>query len=132
MLQLPYKLKILFQRIPPKQSLATHSALFRTSFQCISLLLFQWTVSTMTSENKNGGYSWGTLYGRPMERLAFHYGRHKEATRYALKSYRYYHTTVMHVFCLPLRNFGWFRFSRCHRLQFNAQNMFHEISIQIF
>ena len=66
----------------------------------------------MTLENKNGGYSWGTLYGRPLERVAFHYGRHKEATRYALKSYRYYHTAVMYVFCLPLKNFGWFHFSR--------------------
>ena len=69
-----------------------------------------WTVSAMTSENKNGRYSWGTLYGRPLESLAFHYGRHKEATRYVLKRYRYYHTTVMYVFCLPLTNFGWFRF----------------------
>ena len=32
----------------------------------------------MTSKNKNGGDSWGTLYGRPMERLAFHYDRHEE------------------------------------------------------
>ena len=75
----------------------------------------------MTSENKNGGDSWGTLYGRPVERLAFHYGRHKEATRYALKSYRYYHTMAMYVICLPFTNFGWLRFSRCHRLQFNAK-----------
>ena len=27
-------------------------------------------------KNKNGGDSWGTLYGRPMERLAFRYDRH--------------------------------------------------------
>ena len=38
----------------------------------------QWTLSTMTSKNKNGGDSWGTLYGRPMERLAIRYDRHEE------------------------------------------------------
>ena len=59
----------------------------------------------MTSKSKNGGGSWGTLYGRPLERLAFHYDRHKEAIRYVLKSYQYYHTMVMYVFCLPLKNF---------------------------
>ena len=42
----------------------------------------QWTLSAMTSENKNGGDSWGTLYGRPMERLAFRYDRHEEIARY--------------------------------------------------
>ena len=36
----------------------------------------------MTSKNKNDGYSVGTLYGRPMERLAFRYDRHGEITRY--------------------------------------------------
>ena len=83
----------------------------------------------MTSENKNGGDSWGTLYGRPVERLAFHYGRHKEATRYALKSYRYYHTTAMYVFCLPFTNFVRLRFPDA--IDYNLmQNMFHDISIQ--
>ena len=42
----------------------------------------QWTLSAMTSKNKNGGDSWGTLYGRPMERLAFRYDRHEEIARY--------------------------------------------------
>ena len=32
-----------------------------------------WTISTMTSKNKNGGDSGGTLYREPMEGLAFHY-----------------------------------------------------------
>ena len=36
----------------------------------------------MTSKNKNGGYSWGTLHEIPMERLAFRYDRHEEITRY--------------------------------------------------
>ena len=72
------------------------------------------------SENKNGGYSWGTLYGRPLERLAFHYGRHKEATRFALKSYRYYHTMVMYVFCLPLKISAGFVFLDALDLKFNA------------
>ena len=42
----------------------------------------QWTLSAMTSKNKNGGDSWGTLYGRPVERLAFRYDRHEEIARY--------------------------------------------------
>ena len=33
--------KFIFQHIPAKKLIATHSVLFRTSFQCISLLLFQ-------------------------------------------------------------------------------------------
>ena len=33
-------------------------------------------------KNKNGSDSWGTLYGRPMERLAFRYDRHEEIVRY--------------------------------------------------
>ena len=41
-----------------------------------------WTLTAMTSKNKNGGDSWGTLYGRPMERLAFRYDRHEEIARY--------------------------------------------------
>ena len=36
----------------------------------------------MTSENINGGNSRGTLYGRPMEGVAFRYDRHEEITRY--------------------------------------------------
>ena len=38
----------------------------------------------MTSKNKSGGDSRGTLYGRPMERLAFRYDRprHEEIARY--------------------------------------------------
>ena len=37
------------------------------------LKLILWTLSTMTSKNKNGGDSGGTLYREPMEGLAFHY-----------------------------------------------------------
>ena len=33
-------------------------------------------------KNKNGGNSLGTLYGKPMERLAFRYDRHEEIVRY--------------------------------------------------
>ena len=64
-----------------------------------------WTLSAMTSRYKNGRYSMGTLYGRPMERLAFRYDRHEEVTRYIQIRDIYYHPTVMHVFCLPLKNF---------------------------
>ena len=60
-----------------------------------------WTFSAMTSRNKNGRYSMGTLYGRPMERLAFRYDRHEEITRYIRIGNIYHHTTVMHVFYLP-------------------------------
>ena len=44
----------------------------------------------MTSKNKNGGDSWGTLHGRPMERLAFHYDRHEEIARYIRMWHVYY------------------------------------------
>ena len=66
----------------------------------------------MTSQNKNGRYSMGTLYRRPMERLAFRYDRHGKITRYIRMRNIYYHPMVMHVFCLPLKNFGWFCYSR--------------------
>ena len=66
----------------------------------------------MTSKNKNGGDSWGTLYGRPMERLAFCYDRHEEIAIYIQMWHIYYHPIVMRMFCLPLKNFGWFCYSR--------------------
>ena len=40
-------------------------------------------------ENKNGCYSVGSLYGRPIERLAFHYDRHEEITRYSYSDEAY-------------------------------------------
>ena len=73
----------------------------------------------MTSKSKNGGDSWGILYGRPMEALAFCYDRHEGITRYIRMRNIYYHPTVMHVFCIPLKFFGWFCYSRCHTVQFN-------------
>ena len=48
-------------------------------------------------ENKNGGDSWGTLYGRPMERLAFCYGRHQEIVRYIRMWHVYHHPMGMRV-----------------------------------
>ena len=36
-------------------------------------MYIQWTLSAMTSKNKNGGNSMGTLYREPMERLVFRY-----------------------------------------------------------
>ena len=74
----------------------------------------------MTPRNKNGRYSVGTWYGRPMERLAFRYDRHEEITRYIQMRNICYHPTVMHVFCLPLKIFGWFCYSKYHRVQFNT------------
>ena len=52
--------------------------------RAITKLLYngQWTLSAMTSKNKNSGNSWGTLYGRPMERLVFRYDRHEEIAIY--------------------------------------------------
>ena len=80
------------------------------------------TISAMMS--KNGGYSVGTkvgtLYGRPTERLAFHYDRHEEITRYIRMRNIDYHPTVMHMFCLPLKILGWFCYFRCLRVQFNT------------
>ena len=57
----------------------------------------------MASKNKNGGDSWGTLYERPMERLAFHYDRHQEIANYIRIWHVYYHLMVMRVFCLLLK-----------------------------
>ena len=54
----------------------------------------------MTSENINGGDSWGILYGWPMERLAFRYDRHEGIVRYIRVWHVYYHPMVMRVFCL--------------------------------
>ena len=79
-----------------------------------------WTFSAMTSQNKNGRYSMGTLYGRPIERLVIRYDRLEEITRYIRMRNIYYHPTVMQVFCSPLKFFGWFCYSRCHRVQFNT------------
>ena len=36
-----------------------------------------WTISAITSQNKNGGDSWGTLYGEPMGRPVVHYKKSK-------------------------------------------------------
>ena len=70
----------------------------------------------MTSKNKNGCDSWGTLYGRPMERLAFRYDRHEEIANYIWMWHIYYHQMVMRVFCLRLKFFGWFCYSRHHQV----------------
>ena len=78
--------------------------------------LYQWALPAMTLKIKNGSYSLGTLYGRPMEGLAFCYDRHEEITRYIRMSDMQYHPMVMHVFCLPLQIFGWFCYSRRHTI----------------
>ena len=57
----------------------------------------------MTSKNKNGGDSWGILYGMPMERLAFRYDRHEEIAKYIRMWHIYYHPMVMRMFCLRLK-----------------------------
>ena len=65
---------------------------------------YVWTLSAMTSKNKNDGDSWGTLYGRPMERLAFCYDRHEEIANYIWMWHIYYHPMVIRVF-LTFKNF---------------------------
>ena len=72
----------------------------------------------MTSKSKNDGNSWETLHGRPMEGLVFHYDRHEEITRY-IRMRDMHYPMVMHVFCLPLKFFSWFCYSRHHTVQFN-------------
>ena len=74
----------------------------------IILYGLQCILSAMTSKNKNGGNSWGDLYGRPMECWVFCYDRHKEIKRYFRWEICTYHPMVMCVFCLPLKIFGWF------------------------
>ena len=48
----------------------------------------------MPSKNINGGRSVGTLHGRPMERLVFHYDRHEEITRYVRMRLMHYHVLL--------------------------------------
>ena len=55
-------------------------------------------------KNKNGRDSWGTLYGSPMERLAFRYDGHEEIARYIRMWHVYYHPMVMRVL-LTFKNF---------------------------
>ena len=59
-----------------------HAQTNRYNFAAHHPTNLKWTLSAMTLKNKNGGDSWGTLYGRPMERLAFCYDRHEEIARY--------------------------------------------------
>ena len=54
----------------------------------------------MTSKNKNGSDSWGTVHGRPIERLMFRYDRHEEITRYIRMWHVYYHPMVMRIYIL--------------------------------
>ena len=55
-----------------------------------------WDLSEITSTNKNGGYSVGTLYREPVERLVFHYDWH-EIRIFQVK--HIYHCTIqIHAF----------------------------------
>ena len=84
----------------------------------------------MKSKNKNGSDSWGTLHGRPMERLAFYYDRHKEIARYIRMWHIYYHPMGMRVFCLHLKFSAGFVFPDA--IEYNLiLNMFHKTCIQI-
>ena len=57
----------------------------------------------MTSKIKMAAIGGGTLYGKPMERLAFRYDRHEEIARYIRMWHVYYHPMIMRVFCLSLK-----------------------------
>ena len=82
------------------------------------------------SKNKNGSDSWGTLYGRPMERLAFRYDRHEEIVRYIRMWHVYYHPMVMRIFCLPLKFSAGFVIPDA--IEYNLiLNTFQKIRIQI-
>ena len=84
------------------------------------------TIWTLHLKIKMVSIVWGlNLHGRPMGKLAFHYDKHEEIKRYiCMRHMCYDHPTVMRVFCLPLTIFGWFCYSRCHKVQFN---MFYKI-----
>ena len=55
--------------------------------------------------SKNGSNSWGTLYGRPMERLAFRYDRHEEIVRYIRMWHVYYHPGCKNT-CICIEMYG--------------------------
>ena len=96
-----------------------HSCIATASWLHDSLATMRvWTLSEMMSKNKNGGDSWGTLYGKPLERLAFRYDRHEEIARYIWM----WHVRILssNGNCVPLKIFGCFCYSRCHRVQFNT------------
>ena len=95
-------------------------------------IAFVWTLSAMTSKNKNGGDSWGTLHGRPMERMAFRYDRHmhEEIVRYIRMWHVYYHPMVMCVL-LTFKKFL-AAFVIPDAIEYNLiLNMFHKMCIQI-
>ena len=62
----------------------TKITLFESVFYQVQLKLISksfsevlWTLSTITSQNKNGGDMWETLYREPMERLVLCYKKSK-------------------------------------------------------
>ena len=80
------------------------------------------------SKSKYGGDSWWTLYGRPMEGLAFCFDRHEEISRYIWMGDMHYHAVVMHLFCLPLKILAGFVIP--DTIQYNLIfNTFHKICI---
>ena len=85
----------------------------------------------MMSKNKNGGDSWGTLYGRPMERLGFPYDKHEEIAYYIRMWHIYYHPMVMRVFCLCLKFLAGFVIPDA--IEYNLiLNTFHKIYTGVF
>ena len=61
----------------------------------------------MTSRNKNGGDSMGTLYGEPMGRLSFRYGDIKKSKNISGEAYIQSSNDNARVL-LNLSIFGWF------------------------
>ena len=119
----------------------THSSIIIWIIKCIfvgsSITLaisafMLWTLSAMMSKSNNGGDSWGTLYGRPMEGLVFRYNWHEKITRYIQMRDMHYYPMVMHVFCLPLKFFGWFCYSRCHKVRFNIEYVSQDMYTDFF
>ena len=65
----------------------------------------------------------GILYGRPMERLAFHYDRHKEITRCTAIQMRHRYVLSSNGNAYVLRTFkifGWFCYFRPHKSTANT------------
>ena len=71
--------------------------------RCLLTILVTMDLIHNDIKNKNGSCSVGILHESPMERLVFLYDRHEEITKYIQMRHIYYHPTVMHVFCLPLK-----------------------------
>ena len=76
-----------------------------------------WTVKMNASGKRTTQkYTVDHIHNDVNKFLAFCYDRHEEIAKYIRMWHIYYHSMVMRVFCLPLKTFGWFCYSRCQRV----------------